>query len=199
MTDDTTNNDPNKITARRDSATRRTNSVSGPFKRTKYDSSFSIDSNDVSLSLFFLDKKFFFLQPLTKRSKNRMTEQLKFCLSIIKDLFHKKNLSFVWPFAKPVDVENLNLPDYYQIIKKPMDLGTVKVRLKAKKIQLSFIFILKKKLENREYATPDEFAADVRLIFSNCYLYNGPNTDVVAMCKKVEVKLQEKKSFFLFE
>jgi hypothetical protein len=79
-------------------------------------------------------------------------------------------LSFVWPFAKPVDVENLNLSDYYQIIKKPMDLGTVK-----------------KKLENREYATPDEFAADVRLIFSNCYLYNGPNTDVVAMCKKVEV------------
>ncbi len=47
-TDDTTsNNDPNKILARRDSATRRTNSVSGPFKRTKYDSSFSIDSNDV--------------------------------------------------------------------------------------------------------------------------------------------------------
>jgi hypothetical protein len=159
MTDDTTNNDPNKITARRDSATRRTNSVSGPFKRTKYDSSFSIDSND----------------PLTKRSKNRMTEQLKFCLSIIKDLFHKKNLSFVWPFTKPVDVENLNLPDYYQIIKKPMDLGTVK-----------------KKLENREYATPDEFAADVRLIFSNCYLYNGPNTDVVAMCKKVEQMFENK-------
>jgi hypothetical protein len=111
MTDDTTNNDPSKITARRDSATRRTNNVSGPFKRTKYDSSFSIDSND----------------PLTKRPKNRMTEQLKFCLSIIKDLLNKKNMAFVWPFAKPVDVENLNLPDYHQIIKKPMDLGTVKV------------------------------------------------------------------------
>ena len=55
-----------------------------------------------------------------------------------------------------------------------MDLGTVK-----------------KKLENREYANPDEFAADVRLIFSNCYLYNGPQTDVVAMCKKVEVKTNE--------
>lgn len=46
MTDDPTNNDTNKILARRDSATRRTNSVSGPFKRTKYDS-FSMDSNDV--------------------------------------------------------------------------------------------------------------------------------------------------------
>lgn len=50
---------------------------------------------------------------------------------------------------------------------------------------------VKKKLENREYATPDEFAADVRLIFSNCYLYNGPNTDVVAMCKKLEVNFPD--------
>jgi hypothetical protein len=51
MTDDPTNNDSNKLTARRDSATRRTNSVSGPFKRTKYDSSFSIDSNDVRIRI----------------------------------------------------------------------------------------------------------------------------------------------------
>ena len=50
MTDDSTANDQSKITARRDSATRRTNSVSGPFKRTKYDSSISVESNDVRLS-----------------------------------------------------------------------------------------------------------------------------------------------------
>jgi len=75
-----------------------------------------------------------------------MTEQLKFCLNIVKDLLHKRNMvklrylfskkffvfcflikSFVWPFSKPVDVKSLNLSDYYQIIKKPMDLGTVKV------------------------------------------------------------------------
>ncbi|CAF3613857.1 unnamed protein product [Rotaria sp. Silwood1] len=159
MTDDTNNNDQTKMTARRDSATRRTNSVSGPIKRTKYDSSFPMETND----------------PQIKRSKNRMTEQLKYCVSIIKDLLHKKNMPFVWPFAKPVDVENLNLPDYYQIIKKPMDLGTVK-----------------KKLDNREYTSPEEFATDVRLIFSNCYLYNGPNTDVVAMCKKVEQMFENK-------
>jgi hypothetical protein len=109
--DDLLTNDQNKIPARHDSATRRTNSVSGPVKRTKYESSFSIDSTD----------------PSAKRPKYRMTEQLKFCHNIIRDLLNKKNMSFVWPFAKPVDVENLNLTDYYQIIKKPMDLGTVKV------------------------------------------------------------------------
>jgi hypothetical protein len=134
-----------------DSTTKRTSAAIGTLKRIKYDNSFSND-------------------PSTKRPKNRMTEQLKFCLNIIKDLLNKRNMAFVWPFSKPVDVKNLNLSDYYQIIKKPMDLGTVK-----------------KKLENREYATTDEFATDVRLIFSNCYLYNAPQTDVVAMCKKVEV------------
>ncbi|CAF0784933.1 unnamed protein product, partial [Didymodactylos carnosus] len=111
----------------------------------------------------------------SKRPKNRMTEQLKYCSSIIRDLFHKKHSAFVWPFYKPVDVEQLALHDYHDIIKKPMDLGTVK-----------------KKLENREYATPDEFANDVRLIFSNCYTYNGPNTDVVQMCKKVQQLFESK-------
>lgn len=157
MNDEPTTTDSTKALARRDSTTRRTSSVSGPFKRTKYDSSFSTEAND------------------TKRPKNRMTEQLKYCLSIVKDLLHKKNLGFVWPFTTPVDAENLNLPDYHQIIKQPMDLGTVK-----------------KKLENREYATPEEFASDVRLIFSNCYLYNRPETDVVSMCKKVEQLFENK-------
>ena len=34
-----------------------------------------------------------------------------------------------WPFLKPVDVQGLGLMDYFQIIKKPMDLGTIKVSL----------------------------------------------------------------------
>lgn len=32
-----------------------------------------------------------------------------------------------WIFAEPVDPIKLQIPDYHQIIKKPMDLGTVKV------------------------------------------------------------------------
>lgn len=35
---------------------------------------------------------------------------------------------YAWPFYKPVDAELLGLHDYHEIIKKPMDLGTVKVR-----------------------------------------------------------------------
>jgi hypothetical protein len=39
--------------------------------------------------------------------------------------------AYAWPFLQPVDPTALNLHDYYDIIKKPMDLSTIKVRGKA--------------------------------------------------------------------
>lgn len=41
-------------------------------------------------------------------------------------------------------------------------------------------------MDSREYRTPTEFATDVRLIFNNCYKYNPPDHDVVAMAKKLQ-------------
>ena len=41
-------------------------------------------------------------------------------------------------------------------------------------------------MDNREYRTCAEFAADVRLIFTNCYKYNPPDHDVVAMARKLQ-------------
>lgn len=37
---------------------------------------------------------------------------------------------YAWPFYKPVDAEWLGLHDYHEIVKKPMDLGSVKVSCK---------------------------------------------------------------------
>ncbi len=34
---------------------------------------------------------------------------------------------YAWPFLQAVDAEKLGLRDYHDIIKKPMDLGTMKV------------------------------------------------------------------------
>ena len=47
---------------------------------------------------------------------------------------------------------------------------------------------LQNKLEARQYRDAQEFAADVRLMFSNCYKYNPPDHDVVAMARKLQVK-----------
>ncbi|OMO87885.1 hypothetical protein CCACVL1_08697 [Corchorus capsularis] len=66
-----------------------------------------------------------------------------------------------WVFNSPVDVVKLNLPDYFSVIKHPMDLGTVK-----------------KKLASGQYSSPFDFAADVRLTFSNALTYNPAGNDV---------------------
>ncbi|XP_055938364.1 bromodomain-containing protein 3-like isoform X2 [Argiope bruennichi] len=109
-------------------------------------------------------------EPNNSKLKNKkLSEQMKYCHAVLKDLFAKKHAGYAWPFYKPVDVKLLNLHDYYDIIKQPMDLGTVKA-----------------KLEDCIYKTPEEFAADVRLIFTNCYKYNPPDHEVVIMARKLQ-------------
>ena len=49
-----------------------------------------------------------------------------------------------------------------------------------------FVLNFQTKLENREYKTATDFAEDVRLIFTNCYRYNPPDSDVVMMAKKLQ-------------
>ena len=51
-----------------------------------------------------------------------------------------------WPFMEPVDPVALQIPTYFDIIRQPMDLGTIKT-----------------KLHNTSYASPDEFAHDMRV------------------------------------
>lgn len=83
---------------------------------------------------------------------------LKQCRQILTKLMKNKN---GWIFNTPVDAEGLGLHDYHQIVKRPMDLGTVKSNLAT-----------------NLYHTAADFAADVRLTFNNALLYN-PKTDQV--------------------
>ncbi|XP_075435048.1 bromodomain-containing protein 3 isoform X3 [Ascaphus truei] len=101
--------------------------------------------------------------------KGKLTEHLKYCDSILKEMLSKKHAAYAWPFYKPVDAEALELHDYHDIIKHPMDLSSVK-----------------KKMDVREYQDAQAFAADIRLMFSNCYKYNPPDHEVVAMARKLQ-------------
>nr|XP_017257637.1 PREDICTED: transcription factor GTE7-like [Daucus carota subsp. sativus]XP_017257638.1 PREDICTED: transcription factor GTE7-like [Daucus carota subsp. sativus] len=83
---------------------------------------------------------------------------MKMCREILTKLMRNKSS---WVFNKPVDASGLGLYDYHHIVKKPMDLGTVKAYL-AKNL----------------YSSPSQFASDVRLTFNNAMLYN-PKTDQV--------------------
>jgi len=46
------------------------------------------------------------------------------CTRILNKLIQHK---FGWPFANPVDPIALNIPDYLEKIKHPMDFGTIQV------------------------------------------------------------------------
>lgn len=64
-------------------------------------------------------------------------------------------------FGQPVNYQELNIPDYPDIVKNPMDFGTIKTKLKEHK-----------------YERIQDFMADMDLVFHNCKLYNGTQSDV---------------------
>lgn len=71
-----------------------------------------------------------------EEAQGRQGEQLAHCSHILKEMLSKKHASYAWPFYKPVDAEALQLHDYHDIIKYPMDLSTVKVGTAKKTKQL---------------------------------------------------------------
>jgi hypothetical protein len=64
-------------------------------------------------------------------------------------------------FLEPVDWESLGLTDYLTVVKKPMDLNTVK-----------------NKLADGGYSSKEECSDDIRLIWSNAMLYNVPGGNI---------------------
>ncbi len=106
----------------------------------------------------------------SKPKKKKYQAELKFCGHVLDELAKQKYASLVYPFAAPVDPVALNIPDYHSIIKKPMDLRTVR-----------------EKLENAQYENAKEFEQDVKLIFANCRKYNGPEHPIRASANEVEL------------
>ncbi|KAH6829738.1 hypothetical protein C2S53_017401 [Perilla frutescens var. hirtella] len=88
---------------------------------------------------------------------------MKQCETLLNRLMAQPH---AWIFNKPVDVVAHKVPEYYDIIKHPMDLGTTK-----------------SKLLSNQYSTPMEFAADVRLTFKNAMTFNPPKHDVHIMAE----------------
>lgn len=97
----------------------------------------------------------------------RMTNKLHILkTNIIKTIWRHQH---AWPFHKPVDTIMLNIPDYFNIIKHPMDLGTIKRRL-----------------ENNYYWSSSEAIMDFDQMVKNCLLYNKPGEDVVTMANMLQ-------------
>ncbi|XP_076908336.1 transcription factor GTE4-like [Bidens hawaiensis] len=87
----------------------------------------------------------------------------KNCSNLLQRLMKHKH---GWVFNEPVNAQQLGLHDYHDIIKHPMDLGTIKSRL-----------------AQNFYKSAMEFAEDVRLTFRNAMTYNPRGQDVHVMAE----------------
>uniref|UniRef100_A0A8B9HVI8 E3 ubiquitin-protein ligase TRIM33 n=1 Tax=Astyanax mexicanus TaxID=7994 RepID=A0A8B9HVI8_ASTMX len=107
--------------------------------------------------------------PSSKAESDRgiSPEDQRKCERLLLYLFcHELSVEFQEPVSSSV-------PNYYKIIKHPMDLNYVKRKLQLKHTQ--------------HYKTPKEFVYDVRLVFSNCAKYNE-------MSRIIQVYDEEKQS-----
>ena len=89
-------------------------------------------------------------------SKAAIEKDLTPCHAVIEEMVTSDDS---WPFLYPVNTKQF--PTYKKIIKNPMDLMTIK-----------------KRLGDKTYRTRDDFCSDVRLIFSNCEVFNEDDSPV---------------------
>ncbi|KAG6837443.1 hypothetical protein H0H93_009537 [Arthromyces matolae] len=66
-------------------------------------------------------------------------------------------------------IKNSEAPDYHEIVKRPMDLKTIKMRVKDGSIGNSL-----------------EYQRDIMLMFANAMMYNRPGSDVYSMAEDVK-------------
>ncbi|XP_069882680.1 bromodomain adjacent to zinc finger domain protein 1A isoform X5 [Dipodomys merriami] len=94
--------------------------------------------------------------PLNRRSSGRQggVHELSAFEQLVVELVRHDDS---WPFLKLVS--KIQVPDYYDIIKKPIALN-----------------IIREKVNKCEYKLASEFIDDIELMFSNCFEYNPRNT-----------------------
>lgn len=82
-------------------------------------------------------------------------------------------------FNEPVDPVALGLPNYFDVVKQPMDLGTILSKLSAGEQQ---------GWAKCEYHTAEAVYRDVSLVWHNCALYNSREIDKPTRDAAVDVK-----------
>ena len=72
-----------------------------------------------------------------------------------------------WPFDRPIT--KAEAPDYHKIIKRPIDLGTIRSSINRMK-----------------YTCNQEVIEDIQLVFANCWTYNRDDAEEYQCGKRLE-------------
>ena len=107
------------------------------------------------------------VEPVVKTKMTFSREQLRDALLPPLEKLYAFDPEAV-PFRSPVDPNALGIPDYYEIIKTPMDMSTIR-----------------RKLETGQYTDPWEYINDIFMMFENAWVYNRKTSRVYRYCSKV--------------
>ena len=103
-------------------------------------------------------------------SENENKKFYEQCESIIRTLMAEPGSFF---FFKPVEPEIDGAPQYFQYITHPM-----------------CFYVIQEKLNAHAYSKPEEFIADVNLIWTNAKYYNGEKNHVYQSAESLSKKFE---------
>lgn len=108
-----------------------------------------------------------YLKKPDRSANRRRTDPLIVLSTVFESILNEmRGMPDVHPFIYPVNVKKV--PDYYNIVQRPMDLQTIRDGLHLKKYQ------------NRE-----EFLSDVNQIVENSTLYNGAKSSLTVAARRM--------------
>lgn len=115
------------------------------------------------------------LQYAPSRPKNKkIAAELKFVDVVLADLKKPKHSQYSHPFLTAVDPVSMGIPNYFSVIKHPMDVSKAEG-----------------KFRKGEYQSAKGFELDMKLMFANCYKFNPPGNPVHHMGKQFEEVFNE--------
>ncbi|XP_057854600.2 uncharacterized protein LOC131064461 isoform X3 [Cryptomeria japonica] len=94
-------------------------------------------------------------------------EELEAALMVLKKIM---KMEAAEPFNTPVDPVSLGIPDYFDVIDMPMDLGTICNALQ----------------KGKKYKTSKDVFHDVQLVWDNCVKYNHKGDPILELMKRVK-------------
>ena len=87
-----------------------------------------------------------------------------------------------WLFLEPVDPVALNIPTYFEVIRRPIDISTMRTKLESGAY-------------NKEDGQCDfmgKFHKDLELMFKNAVLFNGEKSEVASITNRLRKKCDKK-------
>ncbi|MCO5553532.1 hypothetical protein L7F22_007054 [Adiantum nelumboides] len=101
------------------------------------------------------------------RQQAHLSNELSTALTVVRKIM---KMEAAEPFNVPVDPVALGIPDYFDIVKRPMDLGTICKNLER----------------GGKYRSSRDVYEDVQLVWMNCRIYNQKGDPILELLARVK-------------